>query len=695
MNEYRKEENRSEFSQATELDHASLAGGDRANVGSDAHSIQGAYRIDGEVGRGSYGSVYRARENSAMERVVALKIVRPRAGREALPLALREARALDRLVHPSIARVLDAGDAPYGNAYIATDFVDGPTLSQWCRDSSPSLDARLSVMLDVCAAVQYAHEHGTIHRDIKPSNVMIAREGTGFRGVVIDFGVAVLLQSEEHGPEDSLAPSATFGIGTIETMAPEQFTIGALADVRSDLYSIGATLYWVLTGHAPFERADSSPQSLAQLVERIRTEPLAALRVRGFARGIRASSRQRADLDAILAKALAKKPEDRYRSVAELAEDLRSVRGGRAPIATAPGLRAQTWQFARRHRGLVAVTATIAAILAVASAISLRFAWQEREARLEVERARDDQEQAVDALRNALKAIIKDVRAVGDAPQLLQHWPSVIEAFSRTYGPTHGSTMAQRYRYAEFLVTSKKFNEALVVLGEMEAIAIPEKASVLLACVRFRSAQCYEGLGDNAKAFEVLEKTLAEDYPNLKPCDISAHPWSAIALRGRLLCALGRTQEGISELRRAVKVQAECHGGNGSLNDTQARGVLFEALVESGAVDEGLAEIDSLLRDIEAKGSTRDILVRVWVRRLESRRLAILLERANPEDRAPLVSALRATAIDWMRYSGLNMDLLRDVNRALEAAGAEPITKDAAEVAIRRLNAFTSAPPSL
>jgi tetratricopeptide (TPR) repeat protein len=229
----------------------------------------------------------------------------------------------------------------------------------------------------------------------------------------------------------------------------------------------------------------------------------------------------------------------------------------------------------------------------------------------------------------------------------------------------------------------------------MEAIAIPEKASVILACVRFRSAQCYEGLGDNAKAFEVLEKTLAEDYPNLKPCDISAHPWSAIALRGRLLCALGRTQEGISELRRAVKVQAECHGGNGSLNDTQARGVLFEALVESGAVDEGLAEIDSLLRDIEAKGSTRDILVRVWVRRLESRRLAILLERANPEDRAPLVTALRATAIDWMRYSGLNMDLLRDVNRALEAAGAEPITKDAAEVAIRRLNAFTSAPPSL
>jgi tetratricopeptide (TPR) repeat protein len=659
------------------------------------NSKVGPFRIDANVGRGSYGSVYRARESSELGRAVALKIVRPRAGRDALPLALREARALDRLVHPSIARVLGAGDAPQGAAYIATDFVDGPTLSQWCRDSTPSLDARLSVMLDVCAAMQYAHEHGTIHRDIKPSNVMIARESTGFRGVVIDFGVAVLFRTEELGAEDSLASSATFGIGTIETMAPEQCTIGALADVRSDLYSIGATLYWVLTGHAPFERAGSSPQSLAQLVERIRTEPLAALRVRGFARGIRASSQQRADLDAILAKTLAKKPEDRYRSVAELAEDLRSVRGGRAPIATAPGLRARTWQFARRHRGLVAVTATVAAILAVASAISLRFAWQEREARQEMERARADQEQAVDALRNALKAIIKDVRAVGDAPQLLQHWPSVIEALSRTYGPTHGSTMAQRYRYAEYLVTSKKYKDALAVLGEMEAIAIPEKASVILACVRFRSAQCYEGLGDNAKAFEVLEKTLAEDYPNLKPCDISAHPWSAIALRGRLLCALGRTQEGISELRRAVKVQAECHGGNGSLNDTQARGVLFEALVESGSVDEALVEIESLLRDIEAKGSTQDILVRVWVRRLESRRLAILLERANPEDRAPLVTALRATAIDWMRYSGLNMDLLRDVNRALEAAGAEPITKDAAEVAIRRLNAFTSAPPSL
>ena len=85
----------------------------------------------------------------------------------------------------------------------------------------------------------------------------------------------------------------------------------------------------------------------------------------------------------------------------------------------------------------------------------------------------------------------------------------------------------------------------------------------------------------------------------------------------------------------------------------------------------------------------------MWVRRLESRRLAILLERASADDRATLLTALRATAIDWMRYSGLNMELLREVNRALEGAGSEPITQEAAEAAIRRLNAFTSAPPSL
>lgn len=133
----------------------------------------------------------------------------------------------------------------------------------------------------------------------------------------------------------------------------------------------------------------------------------------------------------------------------------------------------------------------------------------------------------------------------------------------------------------------------------------------------------------------------------------------------------------------------------GAINDTQARGLLFEALADAGRIDEALSDVEALLGEIDAKGSTTEILIRVWVRRLEARRLALLLDRTPDADKQKLIEALRATAIDWMRYSGLDMDSLREVNRALQAAGATPITKEAAEESIRRLNAFTSAPPSL
>ncbi len=690
MKNHVPEENTLHHSQATEFMHPSQRGVFAPEISSQL----GSYTIEAEVGKGSYGSVYRARERTAMGRVVALKILPPRGGSDGLHFALREARALDRLVHPSIARVLDAGNAPNGAAYIAMDFVDGPTLSQWCRETNPSLESRLGILLDVCAAAQYAHEHGTIHRDLKPSNVMIRQESDAVRGVVIDFGVASIARSDDAPRDDSLGPGASFGVGTIETMAPEQLAVGALPDIRSDIYSIGATIYWTLTGHAPFERRDASPTALAELVTRIRTVSVLPLRKVGLSRGVRATSRQWKDLDAVLARALAKNPADRYRSVAELAEDLASVRRGRAPSVAAKGWTAQVVRVFRRHRGLVATCTLIVVTLTVATIISVRFALKEHESRVAADAARADQTQAVEALRTALRSVVQDVRAVGDAPQLMRHWPSVIEAFSRTYGPTHGLTMAQRYRYSEFLLTSKKFAEGLEVLEAMEAIALPENAHTILACVRFRAAQCHEGLGDRARALEVLEQTLAENYPKLKPCDTAAHLWSAIALRGRLLCAMGNKPEGIDELRRAVKVQAECHGGGGSINDTQARGLLFEALADAGRIDEALGVIEALLSEIDAKGSTTEILIRVWVRRLEARRLALLLDRAPGADKPKLIEALRATAIDWMRYSGLDMDSLREVNRALEAAGSEPITKEVAEEGIRRLNAFTSAPSS-
>lgn len=685
-------------------------------------TLIGSYTIEGVLGRGAHGTVYRAADRGALRRTVALKVIEARGARDGIALALREARALERLVHPSIARVFDVGLSPVGTAYIAMELVEGLTLTQWCRTMRPTLHARIAVLLDVCAALQHAHERGIIHRDLKPSNILVADVNTKPRGMVIDFGIASLTHAAEHevqaSPSAAAFPSqsramtslggAAVGVGTIETMAPEQLIVGALADIRSDIYSIGAVLYWAIAGKAPFEREGSSPDDLARLVERIRTEPRPQLMPSSVAPDLRIERKVLRELNAILLRALEKEAGARYRSAAELADDLARLVRGEVPLAAQTNFTSRTRAFVRRHRVLVTSFSAICAVLLGAAFFTSESASRERRARVAAEEsrvaadaARIEQEAAVEALRGALRAIVKDVRAVGNSSELMRHWPSVIDAFSKAYGPTHGLTMVQRYRYAEFLVTARRFDEAMVVLREMEAIALPERAHTILACVRFRLSQCMEGLGRKSEALAVIEQTLQDDYPSVKPCDMAAHQWSAIVLHGRLMCALGRHDEGFARLREGIEEQRRCFGGAGSLNDTQARGVLCEELLAAGRREEAAVELDTLLAQAYAGPSKDDMLLRVWIRRLETTRLCMRLDDASaspghtPERRAQIARDLRDTAIDWMRYTGLDMTALEPTNRALERAGEAVLTREAVEAAILRLTEFGNAPPSL
>lgn len=203
----------------------------------------GRYRLDGLLGQGAMGVVYRARD-TLIERTVALKTVRRDPGdsgqaAEMVERFRKEAQAAGRLMHPNIVTIHDYGETD-DLAYIAMEFVDGTPLSSLIQDRPSPLARALDWFSDLLAALDYAHEHGVVHRDVKPANLLVTRDG---RVKISDFGIARIESS-------TLTQTGTM-LGTPSYMSPEQFR-GETVDARSDLFSAGVVLYQLLTGQRPF-----------------------------------------------------------------------------------------------------------------------------------------------------------------------------------------------------------------------------------------------------------------------------------------------------------------------------------------------------------------------------------------------------------------------------------------------------------
>jgi eukaryotic-like serine/threonine-protein kinase len=274
--------------------------------------LAGRYELDGVVGRGGMAEVYRGRD-IRLDRIVAVKTLRgDLAGDQTLQERFRrEAQSAASLNHPSIVAVYDTGEDTTGPApvpYIVMEYAEGRTLSDLMRDGRRLLPERVLEVADgVLGALEYSHRNGIVHRDIKPSNVMLARTG---EVKVMDFGIARALA----GDQVTITLAAQV-IGTVQYLSPEQAR-GERVDARSDLYSAGCLLYELLTGHPPF--GGDSPAAI--IYQHVRQNPVPPSQ---------ADPQVPRWADAIVLKAMAKIPADRYQSAGEMRADIQRAMSGK------------------------------------------------------------------------------------------------------------------------------------------------------------------------------------------------------------------------------------------------------------------------------------------------------------------------------------------------------------------------------
>ncbi|MCB9877834.1 MAG: protein kinase [Planctomycetes bacterium] len=326
------------------------------------------------IGAGGMGTVYRARQVTPVQRIVAIKAIRPGMdSRQVLARFDAERQALARMAHPGIAVVHDAGHDANGRPYLAMEFVDGAPITDYCRQHQLALIPRLELFAKVCDAVDHAHRRGVLHRDLKPSNVLVVHGDGEPQPKVIDFGIAKALEGSLG--DDSIHTLDGALLGTPEYMSPEQFGGSAAAiDTRTDVYSLGAILYELLCDARPHDAKRLRGAAITELARIVREEtpprPSTRLRERDAAARDAVSTRPWArnlhsDLDWVAMKALEKDPERRYASLRDFAEDLRRFLRHQPVEAGPPSGLYRMRKFARRYRIQLTAAVTVAFALTV------------------------------------------------------------------------------------------------------------------------------------------------------------------------------------------------------------------------------------------------------------------------------------------------------------------------------------------
>ncbi len=407
----------------------------------------GRYKLLQKIGEGGMGVVYMAEQQEPVVRKIALKIIRLGMDtRQVLARFEAERQVLALMDHPNIAKILDGGATETGRPYFVMDLVQGLPITRFCDEASLSTRARLDLFLEVCSAIQHAHQKGIIHRDIKPANILVTLHGDKPVPKVIDFGIAKVTQGRLT--EKTLFTQFQHFIGTPAYMSPEQAGLSGLdVDTRSDIYGLGVLLYELLTGKTPFDEKELVKAGLDEMRRTIRErEPVRpSTRLSSLAREEltttaknqrldvpRLISMLRGDLDWIVMKALEKDRARRYQTANGLAADLKRHLNNEPVVARPPSKAYQFQKFARRNKlvfsaGIAVVTALVVGL--DLAAVGLRRATKERNSAIaarageEAQRRQAQQAQAKEAqlrYQAELQELAARQRAYGSDMNLVQ-----------------------------------------------------------------------------------------------------------------------------------------------------------------------------------------------------------------------------------------------------------------------------------
>jgi eukaryotic-like serine/threonine-protein kinase len=355
-------------------------------------TLIGRYKLLEKIGEGGFGIVYMAEQQEPIRRRVALKVIKLGMDtRSVIDRFEAERQALALMDHPNIAKVLDAGATDTGRPYFVMELVRGVPITKFCEDNQLNLTDCLELFIQVCSAIQHAHQKGIIHRDIKPTNVLVTLNDGVPHPMVIDFGVAKALN--QRLTEKTLFTNFAQMIGTPAYMSPEQAEMSKLdVDTRSDVYSLGVLLYELLTGTTPFpeERLRSAGYAEMQRIiceeepERPSTRLTRSLVAADVSRRHSAFRAPRSafptDLDWIVMKCLEKDRTRRYDTASALALDLRRHLSDE-PILARPASNIYRFQtLVRRNKLAFGAGALVAAILIIGFALSTWLFFRERAA---------------------------------------------------------------------------------------------------------------------------------------------------------------------------------------------------------------------------------------------------------------------------------------------------------------------------
>ena len=340
----------------------------------------GRYKLLQRIGEGGVGMVYMAEQEKPVRRRVALKIIK--LGMDTKNVIARfeaERQALAMMDHPNIARVLDAGATDTGRPYFVMELVRGIRITDYCDQNQLDTRRRLDLFIQICQAIQHAHQKGIIHRDIKPSNILVTLHDGVPVPKVIDFGIAKA--TEVRLTDKTLFTAYEQIIGTPAYMSPEQAEMSGLdIDTRSDIYSLGVLLYELLTGRTPFDARkllqhgldemrrtlrEKEPQRPSTMVTTLQGTELVTTAEHRHAEPPKLISLLRGDLDWIVMKTLEKDRRRRYETANGLAMDIQRYLNNEPVVARPPSRLYRFQKLVRRNKVVFAAAAAVTAALVI------------------------------------------------------------------------------------------------------------------------------------------------------------------------------------------------------------------------------------------------------------------------------------------------------------------------------------------